>query len=44
MAPYLELLVLERKEARLADGALDSPSNPKGEACFNFRLSRPTTS
>ena len=25
-------------------GALDSPSNPKGEVCFIFRLTRPTTS
>ena len=25
-------------------GALDSPSNPKGEVCFTFRLTRPTTS
>jgi hypothetical protein len=25
-------------------GALDSPPNPKGEVCLNFRLTRPTTS
>jgi len=32
-----------RDERRKA-GALDSPSNPKGQVCFTFNLTRPMTS
>jgi len=42
---YVGLEGLSRVEMNAQKtGALDSPSNPKGEVCFIFRLTRPTTS
>ena len=42
---YVGLEGLSRVEMNAQKtGALDSPSNPKGEVCFIYRLTRPTTS